>query len=194
MPTKRLNPAAVYAKMMLVVAGGQIDLLKFSNIVEILNTRTEKQQWASAKSLPMKMNAPSATICENYVYIHPRALADDPEKNSVYKCSLEQLVQSQPSLAIWENFTPLPISNSSLVTINGHLLAVGGENLCDNEDKKIRVSTNFIYQYKNSSWSPVGQMQISRSAPLIAALPKNKLMVVGGGQQALRKCELYGYC
>ncbi len=176
MATKRNNPAAVYTNKILVVAGGSNDG-KLLTIVEILNT--VNRQWSSVSPLPVGMSVASATICGDYVYIHPRT--NNQDKNSVYKCSLEQLVQSQPSSTIWEKITSLPVSHSSLVTVNDHLLAVGGEEANDR--------TNNIYQYVNTSWTVVGHMTSPRLAPTTAVLPGNKLMVVGG-RGAERKCEL----
>ena len=175
MPTKRCYPAAVYAKNALVVAGGHN--AGWLATIEILNT--VNRQWSSVSSLPVNMYYPSATICGDYVYIHPRT--NDQEKNSVYKCSLEQLVQSQSGSAIWENITSLPVSWSSLTTVNGHLLAVGGV--------KANDRTNNIYQYINTSWTVVGHMTSPRSAPTIAILPGNKLMVVGA-RGADQQCKI----
>ncbi len=175
MPIKRTNPAAMYTNNKLVVAGGDHD--GSLPTVEILNT--VNKQWSSVSSLPVKMYYPSATICGDYVYIHPRT--NDQEKNFVYRCSLEQLVQSQPSSAIWEKITSLPVSHSTLVTVNGHLIAVGG--------KEVDDYTNNIYQYIETMWTIVGHMTSPRSTPSTAVLPGNKLMVVGG-YGADRKCEL----
>ncbi len=181
MPTARWKPGAVYANKTLVVAGGKTiswyGVYNLLTTVEILNT--VNRQWSSVSSLPVNMYYPSATICGDYVYIHPRT--NDQEKNSVYKCSLEQLVQSQPSSATWENITSLPVSCSSLITVNSHLLAVGGE--------KAHSRTNNILEYINASWTVVGHMTLPRSVPFTAVIPGNKLMVVGGWG-APRKCEL----
>ena len=124
MPTGRWWPGAVYPNNTLVVAGGWYD----SNLtsVEILNTAN--MQWSIVSSLPVPTDDPSTTICGDYVYIHPQT-DNGQEKYSVYRCSLRQLTQSQPSSAIWEKIAPLPVSYSTLVTINGHLLAVGWEGL-----------------------------------------------------------------
>ncbi len=177
MLTKQSSPAAVYANNTLVVAGGNNSGRELTT-VEILNT--VNRQWSSVSSLPVGMNCPSATICGDFVYIHPHFIGK--EKNSVYKCSLKQLVQSKPSSAIWKKVISLPVSSSSLVTVNGHLLAVGGQNTNDD-------LTFNIYQYINESWTVVGHMTSPRSKPLIAILPGNKLMVVGGHGE-YRKCEL----
>ena len=178
MPTRRRVPGAVYANNTLVVAGGFRDS-KYLNTVEILNTAN--MRWSIVSSLPVPTNQSSVTICGDYVYIHPRA-DDDQEKYSVYKCSLRQLTQSQPSSAIWEKIAPLPVSYSTLVTINGHLLAVGGKD--SNRD-----NTKDIYQYNETSWTVISQMSTPRSSCRTAALPGNKLMVVGG-VGADRKCEV----
>ncbi|XP_064405301.1 probable serine/threonine-protein kinase kinX [Halichondria panicea] len=178
MPTKRWTPGAVYANNTLVVTGGWSDSSKLIT-VEIL--KTVNMRWSSVSSLPVPITQPSSMICRDYAYIHPRA-SDDQEEYSVYKCSLRQLTQSEPSSATWEKIAPLPVSWSSLVIINGHLLAVGG--LDSNGDE-----TEDIYQYNETSWTVVSQMSTPRSECLTAVLPGNKLMVVGG-DGALRKCEI----
>ena len=179
MPTRRWTPGAVYANNTLVVAGGWCG--SNLNTVEILNTAN--MRWSIVSSLPVSTND-SITICGDYVYIHPRTNYQD--KYSVYKCSLRQLTQSQPSSAIWEKIFPLPVSRSSLVTINGHLLAVGG---WDSD----RDNTKDIYQYTETSWTVISQISTPRSSCLTAALPGNKLMVVGGGDTC-RKCEVITFC
>ncbi len=138
MPTNQCNTAAVYTNNTLVVAGGYN--ARWLTIVEILNT--VNRQWSSVSSLPVEMDHPLATIYGDYVYIQTRTRTYGQEKNSVGKCSLQQLVQSQPSLAIWE-IASLPVRFSSLVTINVHLLAVGGIEANDH-------TTNNICQYINT--------------------------------------------
>ncbi|XP_064404351.1 probable serine/threonine-protein kinase kinX [Halichondria panicea] len=180
MPTRRRGPGAVYANNTLVVAGGFYDT-NWLTVVEIMNTAN--RQWSTVSSLPVPIEHPSSTICGDYVYIQPRtSFSDDEEKYSVYKFSLRQLTQSQPSSAIWEKISPLPVSNSSLVAINGHLLAVGGVD--SNRDR-----SKDIYQYKTILWTVISQMSTPRYACLTAVLPGNKLMVAGG-YDTQRKCEI----
>ncbi|XP_064405355.1 probable serine/threonine-protein kinase kinX [Halichondria panicea] len=178
MPTRRWWPGAVYANNTLVVTGGWGDPKSLST-VEILNTAN--MRWSIVSSLPVPTSRPSTTTCGDFVYIHPRA-EDAQEKYSVYKCSLRQLTQSQPSSAIWEKIANLPVYYSTLVTINGHLLAVGG--LDSNID-----NTKDIYQYNKTSWTVISQISTLRYACSTAPLPGNKLMVMGG-VGALKKCEI----
>ena len=184
MPTGRRRPGAVYANNTLVVAGGYCDSKKL-NTIEILHTAN--MQWSIVSSLPVPTTQSSSTICEDYVYIHPHT-RDAQEKYSVYKCSLSQLTESQPSSAIWEKITPLPVRSSTLVTVSGHLLAVGGEDSnggwFSNGNK-----TKEIYQYNVTSWTIISQISKPRYICHTAALPGNKLMVVGGDDK-WRKCEI----
>ena len=176
MPTGRWNPAAVFANNTLIVAGGG-NASHLLTTVEILNT--VNRQWSSVISLPMEMRVPSITICGDYVYIHPHTT--NQEKNSIYKCLLKQLVQYRTE-ATWEKMTSLPVSYSSLVTINDHVLAVGGEEAHNH-------ATINIYQYIDTLWTVIGHMKSPRSAPATTVLPGNKLMVVGGFC-AEKKCEI----
>ncbi len=99
---------------------------------------------------------------------------------------IRQLTQSQPSSAIWEKIALLPVSWSSLVTINGHLLAVGGEDSNGDNTKDI-----YMYQYNETSWTVISEISTPRSQCLTTALPGNKLMMVGtGGDNTRRKCEV----
>ncbi len=140
MPKGRLTPGAVYANNTLVVAGGSrytnssVTPLEILNTVEILNTAN--MRWSIVSSLPVPTNDLSTTICGDYVYIHTH----DQEKYLVYKCSLRQLTQSQRSEAIWEKIAPLPVCYSSLVTVNGHLLAVGEKG---SKNKNIIISVQY---------------------------------------------------
>ncbi len=77
---------------------------------------------------------------------------------------------------------PLPVSYSTLVTINGHLLAVGGRTPIE-----IRPRT-YISTTRHHGLSLVKCQHLDHAC-LTAALPGNKLMVVGG-DDTQRKCEI----
>ncbi len=170
-------PGAVYANNTLVVAGGYCE----TSLATVEISNTANMRWSIVSSLPVPTDRPSTTTCGDYVYIHPRT-NDVQEKYSVYQCSLRQLTQSQPRSAIWEKIPPLPVSSSCLVMVNGLLLAVGGRD--SNRD-----NTKDIYHYNMTTWIVISQMSTPRSACHTAALPGNKLMVVGGDDTP-KKCEI----
>jgi len=87
--------------------------------------------------------------------------------------SLGAWLKSLTLQAVWHQVADLPVCKSSCATLCGQLLAVGGN---DNDD------TTAIHQYNvaTDSWEVISHMPTARSEPLVAVLPGNKLMVVGG--------------
>ena len=163
MPTKRWECATFYRNPELIVLGGAqgYDL----TCVEVLNIYSK--QWCRVRPLPSPSHQLSVTVCGDYMYIHDA----QPESNfSLVRCSLLSLV------VYWEKIASLPVRTSTLVTVNGHLLAMGGKTTKN-------VDTKRIHQYDpdTDSWQIVSPMKTERSRCAAALLHDNKLMVVGGG-------------
>ncbi|XP_064401553.1 serine/threonine-protein kinase 36-like [Halichondria panicea] len=172
MSTKCQTPAAVCAKNTLVVAGGYNRSILTT--VETLNTLT--MQWSNASCLPFSTEQPSAAICGDEVYVHAGYTSSEQDKYSVIKCSLNELVDSTPiSTDLWEGIGSLPVRGSSLLTVDDHLMAVGGL-----DSRKNRTKDVYQYNPTNDSWQVASQMQVTLSFGLTACLPGNMLMVVGG--------------
>ena len=184
MPTKRNGTAAVCSGKSLVVAGGTGGDHKLLHTVEVMDTET--LQWSTASSLPFALRYASAAICQDRFYLLGYDRSSEPR--SVLACSMADLQQScQPqSLGarletltlqeVWHQVADLPVCLSSCATLCGQLLAVGG---CD--DKFVNYSTA-IRQYNpaTNSWKVISHMPTARYDTLVAVLPGNKLMVVGG--------------
>ena len=170
MPTKRGLAAVVCSGKALVVAGGEGEGFTVLTTVEVMNTDT--LQWSTASSLPHPLSAAVATVCRDSVYLvagrHQRRTAE-----SVLTCSLSDL-QSYTGYQIWRPIADLPVEHSTLVTLNGQLLAVGGQDY--------RNKTNNVYSYnrETNSWEVISHMPTPRYQCLVAVLPHNELMVVGG--------------
>ena len=170
MATKRALAAVLCNGKALVVAGGEGEDFTVLSTVEVMNTDT--LQWSTASSLPRPLSAAVATVCRDSIYLvagrHQRRTAE-----SVLTCSLSDL-QSYSSYQIWRPIADLPVEHSTLITLNGQLLAVGGQ---DYQNK-----TNNIYSYnrETNSWEVISHMTTPRYQCLVAVLPHNELMVVGG--------------
>ena len=171
MRTKRRHPAAASIPTYLVVAGGRRSLLAIgiTATIEVLNIET--LQWSTASSLPEAVSYPQMTTCGGCFY-----LADD--ENGVFACSVEDLlksINSSDSGSVWTRLASIPTSQwSSLATLRGRLLAIGGD---DGEENP----TGAIHCYMaTNSWSVIGEMPTSRARILTAVLPSNELVVVGG--------------
>ena len=194
MPTKRWLTTAVCSGRSLVVAGGSTGYKKPKlSTVEVMDTET--LQWVTASSLPHSLYLTSATLSGDQVYMLGGFYQNDKQSKSVFMCSLAALLQScQPqslgarlktlSLAstptpsgpkVWHQLADTPVTLSSCASLHGQLLAVGGN---DSDDK----ATTAIHMYNttNNSWEVISHMATPRSKCLVAVLPHNKLMVVGG--------------
>ena len=189
MPTKRYGTAAVCSGKSLVVAGGTGGDHKPLHIVEVMDTET--LQWSTASSLPFALRDASATICQDRIYLLGYNLSNKPR--SVLACSMADLLQSCRPQSLWERVkiltltlqkdwhqvADLPVCESSCATLCGQLLAVGGS------DDSFENFTTAIHQYNpaTNSWEVISHMPTGRSRTLVAVLPGNKLMVVGGSMR-----------
>ena len=184
MPTKRYGTAAVCSGKSLVVAGGSAEDNTLLHTVEVMNTKT--LQWSTASSLPFALRSASVTVCQDRIYLLGYYTSNKPR--SVLACSMADLQQScrPQSLGarletltlqeVWHRVADLPVRLSSCATLCGQLLAVGG---CDDSFENY---TTAIHQYKpaTNSWEVISHMPTARSRTLVAVLPDDKLMVVGG--------------
>ena len=187
MPTKRCVTVVVCSGRSLVVAGGSTGNMTLST-VEVMDTET--LQWSTASSLPHPLCQASATLCGDLVYMLGGYDQSGEQSKSVFTCSLAALLQSyQPqslvarlktlSLAskpeVWHQLTYTPVTLSTCTSLQGRVLAVGGT---DSDGKK----TTVIHMYNTTTISRevISHMATPRCRCLVAVLPHNQLMVVGG--------------
>ena len=187
MPTKRWLTTAVCSGRSLVAAGGVGEGRKKLSIVEVMDTET--LQW-TASSLPHPLYLASATLCGDQVYMLGGFYQSNEQSKSVFTCSLAALLQScQPqslgerlktlSLAsrpkVWHKLADTPVTLSTCASLHGQLLAVGGESSDGKETTAIHM-----YNTTTNSWEVISHMTTLRCHCLVAVLPHNELMVVGG--------------
>ena len=188
MPTKRWLTAVVCSGKSLIVAGGEGEGKKDLSTVEVMDTKT--LQWSTASSLPHSLYQATATLCGNQVYMLGGFYQIAKVSKSVFTCSLAALLQScQPqslgarlktlSLArrrqVWHQLADTPVALSTCASLHGQLLAVGGK---DSDDKE--TTAIHMYNTTTNSWEVISHMAIPRYQCLVAGLPHNELMVMGG--------------
>ena len=176
-------PAVITIDTSLIVAGGWgSDWEKAP--VEVMDTQT--LQWSTVASLPHPLRNATATICGDRLYLGG-GFGTGGATKSVLMCEVKDLLQSKPqsqatraghseSCQVWKEVAPLPVTLSSLVTFQGHLLAVGGYGDAGytSEVRQYDAATNY--------WSVISQMRMERCKSLAVVLPNNtsSLMVCGG--------------
>ena len=197
MPTKRYKVASVSTEHALIVAGGATKHSHFLTglcNVEVMNT--DVLQWSVVASLPHPFMVASATICGDNLYMLG-AKTQNGRSKEVLTCSVSNLLQSTQSesqyeslsmsileRSVWRKIAKVPVYWATCTTARGKLLAIGGEN----SDKS---SSNTVYVYNNAtdSWDIITYMSVGRSYPMVATLPRNKVMIVGGFTNPLRKTD-----
>ena len=170
MPTKRQDTTVVTSKEHLIVAGGAIGVLDRLKIVELMDTKS--LVWSTVASLPHPYSDASGTICGDQLYM--LGGMDDKNETSVLTCSLTELLQSSSS-SIWHRVADTPDYHSTCAAVNGELLAVGG---CDKDGKP----SSAIHKYNSTTnpWDLISNMPTARWHSLVAVLPTNEMMIVGG--------------
>ena len=184
MPTARSLTASVTTEQALVVAGG-CDGRKYVDTVEVMNISTK--QWTTAQHLPHLFGLISGTICGDQLYLGGGCIGVGKQSRSVLTCSLTDLLPPQSlgvrlrtlSLAtkpgLWREIKNLPVTWSTLTTLGGHLLAIGGRS-----DSHGPTADVHRYDHQTDSWHVISKMKNKRYCPLSAVFPEDQLIVVGG--------------
>ena len=169
MKAGHIRPASCTTSNCLVVAGGQKEVSNPFGMffVEVLDLKTS--QWSLAGSLPQSLSYPQMAFCEEHIYVC--------QDNTVFSCSFSELLKScdQTDLSVWSRQADIPMpEKASIVNLQGQLLAIGGN--------RGYHRTGAIHQYDSAtnSWNLIGQLPKPRSNALVALLPNNVVMVVGG--------------
>ena len=174
MLTKRYGTAAVTTQHHLIVAGGW-DGSSHLNTVEVMDIQT--LVWSTAASLPHPYSSASAAICGDQLYMLGGSNRDGSTK-SVLTCSLTSLIQSRSETSshlVWNSISDAPVYHSTCVAVDGELLVVGGWG-----EQFTATSVVCKYEPTTDSWLHISNMPTGRSRCLVAILPTNEMMVVGG--------------
>ena len=76
---------------------------------------------------------------------------------------------------MWQRVADVPVRDSTLTTLFGQLVAVGGRNVLTE-----LVDTIHLYDPSMHSWHIIGHMPTARYHCLVATLPGDTLVVIGG--------------
>ena len=187
MPTARSRTAAVSTEFVLVIAGGfQGDKCLLE--VEVMNISTK--QWTVANPLSRKLFSLSGTTCRDRVYLAGDLTGTALSSKYVLSCSFTELLPpTSKSLGtrlrrsfsqanqtgVWKEVCGLNIANSSLTTLSGHLLAIGGNDVLNK-----RTAVIHRYDPNADSWHVIGEMKTAQTQCLVAVFPEDRIVVVGG--------------
>ena len=178
MPTARLSPSVISHQKWLVVAGGGTGAKHSqSNTVELLDTLSE--QWYEGSPLSYAYSQMSSAISGNMWYLSGGSSSQGGNKR-VFSVCLDELISqavsqsagatSPPTPSPWKTLLETPQTDSTVLILNGALLAVGGW----------RSSAIHLYQPRSKSWVKVGDLPNQRRQCACTVLPSGEIFVAGG--------------
>lgn len=179
MSTSRVCTAAVSTSTHLVVAGGRLDHQSRAGLASVEVMNTETLQWSIASGLPNSVDVPQMTLCGESLYLC--------RQDTLFSCLVEDLLKNSRSVPVWTKLADVPLQCSSITTLAGRVLAVGGaENALGDNPRGIIHH----YDVTSNSWSVIGELSTPRCGVLTAVFPSNKLVVAGGISLASAICTL----
>ena len=180
MPTARKQPVTLSTEQHLIVAGG-FNGLKSLDTVEAL--ATANNEWNTVCKLLFPLYGGSATLCANQIYIVPEVVDSIGKQDLVLSCSFDDLFKPPKKSRFsktsgpWQKLKSLPVALSTIATLDGHILALGGK---DMQAKNNTHTSATVWELVQGSWKNVSCMKTGRWSSIAAVSPKGQLVVVGG--------------
>ena len=156
----------------LFVIGGQCVIGRSINwITTVCHFHVRSRKWHELSTLPQPLVHPSATICGNQVHVigycgkgfsmFLQALPSSAQPTTAEYCTVS-----------WSLLPPLPVTNSTIVTLCGQLVIIGG--------KQGGSPVSSIHQLVDRKWVAIGSMSAGRYWCLVVSPSPDKMMIIGG--------------
>ena len=177
LPSRRSKVACVTTENTLVVAGGCADD-KYLSTVEAMDIGT--LHWTTVCPLPQPWSEISAVASYGDLYL-AGGITDSGESQAVFSCTISDLLTSPTprplcrGSSVWKELCSLPVAQSTLASLSGHLLAIGGKNTSGKDTSEV-----YMYNPHTDMWSVLDQMKVTRSRCLVVTLPGECLVIIGG--------------
>ena len=191
MPTQRHSVSVITYQGWLIVAGGGNEYNASLDKVELLNTVSKK--WFEGLPLPKGFSTMSSVISGNMWYISSHlssGLLHANVNQQVFSVCLDELISqavssTSPSKSPWQILTDILVKNSTLLTLHGALLTVGGDS----------SSAIHLYQPSSRSWININYLPTKRSRCAAIVLPHGEIFVAGGQNEwgrphNLNRCDI----
>lgn len=194
MPTARCNAVSVCTEQVLVVAGGDgsgyNDYLDTVELMDIASGR-----WTEVTRLPRPHVSLSAAVTSGGRLYLAGGLAVRG-KNATYSCSLADLIlpparsrfrvlSGTKRSPVWQETTGLPVTQTTLVAFNDHLLVVGGHNMNHKP-----VADVYRYDRDTDSWKVFASLKVARHLCLVGVIGGKMVCLGGQGECSIEMADV----
>ena len=163
MPSRRFGGSAVGYDKLLLVAGGQDENNQDMKTVELY----QLGQWRSTTPLPRPCSFMSSTVMGSHVvFAGGYGLGRE-----VYCCSMDTI---KSKTLQWEILADAPLENSTIITLNGVLLAIGGRT------GSSESAAMFGFSAHTRSWHHFFNLPLPLDSTSTAVIPTGQIVAVGG--------------
>ena len=164
MPSRRYGVSAVgYDKLLLVAGGRDESDGQDMKTVELY----QLGQWRSTTPLPRPCSWMSSTVMGSHVVF----AGGRGQGNEVYHCSMDTI---KSKTLQWERLADAPLENSSIITLNGVLLAIGGYT------GSSLSAAMFGFLAHTRSWHHFFNLPLPLYSTSTAVTPTGQIVAVGG--------------
>lgn len=185
----RANAVAIGYKKWLIVAGGfdggpldRVDILDCENFGQWHNLGIPLPEPAYALQSAFYQDSSGAALW--YLTSTNRGCGINQHK-PVFFISLTHLIEKRGS---WVVLPEPPLSNSGVVTVRGHLLAIGGQ------EQRAAKKDVYMFFFGTNEWLKVSEIQYPRHSCSCVPLSDKKFVVMGGfDEEAEYSCRVDQY-
>ena len=163
MPSRRFGVSAVGYHELLLVAGGQDENYQHTDLVELY----QLGQWRSTTPLPRPCSDMSSAVMGSHVVF----AGGQGQGREVYCCSVDTITSKTLQ---WERLADAPLEYSSIITLHGVLLAIGGRT------GSSESAAMFGFSAHTRSWQHFFNLPLPLSTTSTAVIPTGQIVAVGG--------------
>ena len=160
MPSRRHSVSAVGYDKLLLVAGGNYQDIKTVELYQL-------GQWRSTTPLPRPCSDMSSTVMGSHVVF----AGGQGQGKEVYHCSVDTI---KSKTLQWERLADAPLENSSIITLNGVLLAIGGRT------GSSKSAAMFGFLSHTRSWHHFFNLPLPLYNTSTAVIQTGQIVAVGG--------------
>ena len=174
MPTRRSGVSAVGYDKVLLVAGGEDKNYQPMKTVELY----QLGQWRSTTPLPRPCSFMSSTVMGSHVVF----AGGRGQGRGVYCCSVDTI---KSKTLQWERLADAPLKYSSIITLNGVLLAIGGRT------RSSESAAMFGFSAHTRSWHHFFNLPLPLSSTSTAVIQTGQIIAIGGWSDSLYSSRVF---